>query len=59
MIDKQETITALGAELTELEREISRQRLIREQATYHLEQALRERDRLAWHLTSLARKETG
>jgi hypothetical protein len=36
VIDKEATITALGAELTELEGEISRQRLIRERATYRL-----------------------
>jgi hypothetical protein len=47
-----ETMGALGAELTELEAEISRQRTIRERATYRLEQAVRERDRLARHLAS-------
>jgi hypothetical protein len=43
-----ETFIALGDELTQLEAEISRLRL-------KLEQALRERDHVAWHLASLTR----
>jgi hypothetical protein len=44
-------------ELTQLEAEISRQRLIREKATYRLERLVREKERLACHLASLARGE--
>jgi hypothetical protein len=47
---------SLEDELAELEAEIGRQRLIRERATYRLEQAVRERDRIARHLVSLARQ---
>ena len=57
MIDKETTLTLLSDELTQLEAEIGRQRLIREKATYRLEQALRERDRLARHLLYLAKEE--
>ena len=56
-MDKETTLTLLSDELTQLEAEIGRQRLIREKATYRLEQALRERDRLSRHLASLAREE--
>ena len=45
----------LETELSELEVEIERQRLTCERATYKLEQALRERDRLAWHVASVTR----
>jgi hypothetical protein len=55
--DRRATIAALGSELTELEAEISCQRLIRERATYRLEQALREGDRLARHIASATREE--
>lgn len=57
MIDKRETLEALGNEMAALEAEIGRQRLIRERATYLLEQAVRELDRLRRHLASLARQE--
>jgi hypothetical protein len=56
-IEHMETRTELVAELDERELEISRQRLIRERATYRLEQLLRERDRLTRHLASLDRAE--
>ena len=54
-----ETLTVLGDELTRLEAEISRLRLTRERATYKLEQAVRERDRLARHLLLYLAKEEG
>jgi hypothetical protein len=57
VIDKRETLEALGNEMAALEAEIGRQRLIRERATYLLEQAVRELDRLRRHLASLARQE--
>ena len=44
---------------TQLEAEISRQRLIRERATYKPERLLRERDRLARHVASLSQGEEG
>ena len=44
---------SIEAELLELEAEIGRQRLIREQATYKLSRLLREQDRLAGHLASI------
>jgi hypothetical protein len=50
---------SLEDELTRLEGEISRQRLIRERATYKLEWAVRERDRIARHLASLTQEEVG
>jgi hypothetical protein len=56
-MDKETIITALGAELTQLEAEIGRLRLVRERTTYRLEQLLRERDRLAHHLASLVQNE--
>ncbi len=49
---------SLEDELAELEAEIGRQRLIRERATYLLEQNLKERDRLRRDLASLARDES-
>ena len=57
MMDQETTINALSTELTELEAEISRLRLTREKATYKLERAVRERDRVARHLASLAGEE--
>ncbi len=57
MRSAEETLEDLGSEMTALEIEICRQRLIRERATYRLEQAVRERDRIARHLASLAREE--
>ncbi len=51
------TRAELVDELTRLEAEIGRQRLIRERATYLLEQAVRERDRIARNLVSLTRQE--
>jgi hypothetical protein len=57
VIDREETLIALGDELTQIEAEISRLRLTREKATYRLEQAVRERDRLARHAASLAQEE--
>jgi chromosome segregation ATPase len=56
LINEETTITALGAELDELEAEISRLRQVRERATYRLEQALRERERLVRHLASVRRE---
>ncbi len=55
MTDHKDTLTALGAELTRLEAEISHLRLTRERATYRLEQRVRERDRVARQLASLTR----
>jgi hypothetical protein len=52
-------VRSLEAEILALEREISRLRLIRERATYRLEQAVRERDRVARHLASLVRNGNG
>jgi hypothetical protein len=46
-MDKETIVTTLGAELTQLEAEISRLRLTRERATYRLERAVRERDRFS------------
>jgi hypothetical protein len=40
------------------EQEISRQRLIRERATYRLEQAIRERERLFRHLAAIEREDS-
>jgi hypothetical protein len=56
-MDKETTIAVLGDELTRLEAEIGRLRLTRERATYRLEQRVRERDRVARHLTLLAQDE--
>lgn len=56
---KRETLAVLGDELTRLEVEIGRLRLARERSTYKLEQAVRERDRVARHLASLAQDECG
>jgi N-formylglutamate amidohydrolase len=58
LVDREETLEDLGSEMTALEIEISRQRLIREKATYKLEWAVRERDRIARHLASLVRNES-
>jgi hypothetical protein len=55
--DKEANIYSLSAEHVELEAEIGRQRLIRERATYKLEQAVRERDCVGRHLASLIRNE--
>ncbi len=46
---RETTRRSLEDELTRLEAEIGRQRLIREKATYRLEQAVRELDRLVRH----------
>ena len=54
---RETTRRSLEDDMTALEAEISRQRLIRERATYQLEQAVRERDRIARHLVSLTRQE--
>ena len=59
MIDREETLTVLEDELTRLEAEIGRLRLTRERCTYRLEQAVRERDRVARHLASLTQEEVG
>jgi hypothetical protein len=56
-MDKETIVTVLGDELTQLEAEISRLRLTRERATYKLEQAIRERERVARHLASLVHNE--
>ena len=56
-MDKEAIVATLGAELTQLEAEISRLRLTRERATYKLEQAVRERDCVARHLSSLVHNE--
>jgi hypothetical protein len=56
-MDKETTIAVLGDELVQLEAEIGRLRLTRERLTYKLERAVRERDRLARHLASLAKEE--
>ncbi len=56
---RENTRRSLEDELTQLEAEIGRQRLIRERATYKLEWAVRERDRIAWHLASLTQEEVG
>ncbi len=53
----EENLRSIEAELLELETEINRQRLVREKATYKLEQALREQDRLARHLVALVQDE--
>ncbi len=52
------TRAELVDELTRLEAEISRQRLIREKATYRLERCIRELDRLRHHLASLTQDES-
>jgi hypothetical protein len=52
---KRETLRGLPEELTQLEAETSRLRLVRERATYKLERVVR--DRVARHLASLARNE--
>jgi chromosome segregation ATPase len=57
MTTHESTINALADELTQLEHDISRLRLIREKATYKLEQALREQDRLSRHLAAATRDE--
>jgi hypothetical protein len=54
---RKETLNDFGDELARLEGEIGRQRLIRERATYNLEQAIRERDRIARHLESMISEE--
>ncbi len=56
MKDHRDTLTVLGDELTRLEAEIGRLRLTRERATYRLEQRVRERDRVARNLASLAQE---
>lgn len=56
---RKETLTVSGDELTRLEAEIGRLRLTRERATYRLEQRVRERDRVARHVASLAQEEAG
>jgi hypothetical protein len=56
-MDKEAIVATLGAELTQLEAEMSRLRLTRERATYKLEQSVRERDRVARHLASLVHNE--
>jgi hypothetical protein len=56
-MNKEKTLTVLGDELNSLEAETSRLRLTRERATYKLEQAIRERDRVARHLASLVHNE--
>ena len=53
------TLAVLGDELTRLEAEIGHLRLTRERVTYRLEQRIRERDRVARHLASLAQEEVG
>lgn len=53
---RETTRRSLEDELTQLEAEIGRQRLIREKATYRLERCIRELDRLR-HLASLTRQE--
>jgi catechol-2,3-dioxygenase len=58
-MDKETTLTVLEDDLLELETEISRQRLIRERSTYRLEQAVRERDRLARHVEHLIQESEG
>jgi hypothetical protein len=55
---RETTRHSLEDELTQLEAEIGRQRLIREKATYRLEWAVRERDRLRRHLASLIQDES-
>jgi hypothetical protein len=57
MISHKDTLVVLGDELTRLEVAISRLRVTRERTTYRLEQAVRERDRVARHLTTLAKEE--
>jgi predicted nucleic acid-binding Zn-ribbon protein len=56
MRSAEDTSAALVIELDELEAEISRLRQVRERATYRLEQALRERDRLSRHLAATSRE---
>ncbi len=51
------TRAALEDQLTRLEAEIGRQRLIREKATYRLERLVREKERLRCYLASLTRGE--
>src|SRR5215212_9751729 len=58
MIDTMnDTARDLETELLEVERQIAHLRLVREKATYKLERAVRERDRLARHLLYLAKEE--
>ena len=52
-----ETARDLEAEILDLEREIARLRLAREKATYRLEQAVREQERLARHLVYIQRED--
>jgi hypothetical protein len=59
MTSHKETLILLGDELARLEAEIGRLRLTRERTTYRLEQRVRERDRVARHLASLAQEEVG
>jgi hypothetical protein len=56
---RKETLNDFGDELARLEGEIGRLRLTRESLTYRLEQRVRERDRVARHLASLALEEVG
>ncbi len=56
MTTEKAAIAALGDELTQLQHDIARLREIRAEATYRLEQALRERDRLSRHLASVTRE---
>ncbi len=53
----EDTLKSIEAELLELETEISRQRLIREKATYKLERLVREQDRVARHLVSVTQND--
>jgi hypothetical protein len=48
------TLSDLYTELTSLEAEISRLRLVGERATYKLEQAVREHDRVGRHICVLS-----
>jgi hypothetical protein len=57
LVDREETLEDLGSEMTALEIEISRQRLIRERSTYRLEQLLRERERVGRHLDLVLQEE--
>jgi hypothetical protein len=52
-----DTARDLSAELLDLERQIAHLRIVRERATYKLERAVRERDRLARHLLYLAKED--
>jgi hypothetical protein len=57
MTTEKAAIAALNDELSELEAEISHCREIRAEATYRLERALRERDRLSRHVADARREE--